>query len=98
MKRAVFVLLTLCLAARLHAQAPPNLNNVEVHILPVQGNIYMLVGAGGNITIQVGSDGVLVVDAQYAPLSDKILAAIRTLSRGPIRYIVNTSYDSDHTG
>src|SRR5215831_4744118 len=79
------------------AQAP-NLNNVEVHILPVQGNVYMLVGAGGNITVQVGSDGVLVVDTQYAPLSSKILEAIRTLSKGPIRYIVNTTYDADHTG
>ena len=61
MKRAAFVLLTLCFAARLNAQAPPNLNNVDVHILPVQGNIYMLVGAGANITVQVGSDGVLIV-------------------------------------
>src|SRR5262249_51654571 len=71
-----------------YAQAP-SLNNAEVHILQAQGNVYMLVGAGGNITVQVGSDGVLVVDTQYAPLSDKILAAIRTLSKGPIRYIVN---------
>jgi len=58
----------------------------------------MLVGAGSNITVQVGSDGVLVVDASYAPLSEKILAAIRTLSRGPIRYLINTTYDADHTG
>ena len=50
----------------------------------------MLVGAGGNITVQVGSDGVLLVDTQYAPLSNKILAAIRTLSQGPLRYIINT--------
>src|SRR4029079_10800462 len=58
----------------------------------------MLVGAGSNIAVQVGSDGVLIVDAQYAPLSDKILAAIRTLSKGPIRYLINTTYDADHTG
>jgi glyoxylase-like metal-dependent hydrolase (beta-lactamase superfamily II) len=89
--------LLLSLASLAQAQAP-NLNNVEVHILPVQGNVYMLVGAGGNITVQVGSDGVLVVDTQYAPLSSKILEAIRTLSKGPIRYIVNTTYDADHTG
>src|ERR1700751_2214770 len=98
MKRAAFVLLTLCFAARLNAQAPPNLNNVDVHILPVQGNVYMLVGAGANITVQVGSDGVLIVDSQYAPLSDKILTAIRTLSKGPIRYLINTTADPDHTG
>ena len=87
-----------CVAAVLSAQQPPNLNNVEVHVLPVQGNIYMLVGAGANITVQIGSDGVLVVDTQYAPLSDKILAAIRSLSKGPIRYVINTTSDPDHTG
>jgi glyoxylase-like metal-dependent hydrolase (beta-lactamase superfamily II) len=80
------------------AQENQNLNNVEVHILPVQGNIYMLVGAGSNITVQIGNDGVLVVDAEFAPLSDKIVAAIRTLSKGSIRYLINTTYDADHTG
>jgi len=80
------------------AQQNQNLNNTEMHVLPVQGNVYMLVAAGGNITLQVGSDGVLVVDTQYAPLSEKILAAIRTLSKGPIRYVINTTYDADHTG
>src|SRR5438067_5780496 len=49
------------------AQQNQNLNNVEIHILPAQGNVYMLVGVGGNITVQAGSDGVLVVDTQYAP-------------------------------
>jgi glyoxylase-like metal-dependent hydrolase (beta-lactamase superfamily II) len=58
----------------------------------------MLVGAGGNITVQVGKDGVLLVDTQYAPLSDKILAAIKKLSDQPLRYIINTHYHSDHTG
>ena len=81
-----------------NARQNPNLDNVEIHVLPVQGNIYMLVGAGGNITVQAGSDGILVVDTQYAPLSGKILAAIRTISKGPIRYIVDTHYHQDHTG
>ena len=80
------------------AQQNQNLNNTEIHVLPVQGNVYMLVGAGGNITLQVGGDGVLLVDTQYATLSEKILAAIRTLSKGPIRYVINTTYDADHTG
>src|ERR1700674_2656596 len=70
----------------------------EIHVLPAQGNIYMLVGAGGNVTVQIGKDGVLVVDTQYAALSNKILAAIRTLSSGPIRYIINTHVHADHTG
>ena len=92
---AVFICLFVQFAA---AQQNQNLNTVETHTLPVQGNVYMLVGAGGNMTVQVGNDGVLIVDTQYAPLSEKILAAIRTLSKGPIRYVINTTYDADHTG
>jgi cyclase len=75
-----------------------NVDTVEIKVLPVQGNVYMLVGAGGNVTVQTGKDGVLVVDTQYAPLSGKIVAAIRTLSSAPIRYIVNTHVHGDHTG
>ena len=71
---------------RASAQQNQNLDNVEIHALPVQGNVYMLVGAGGNITLQVGSEGVLLVDTQFAQLSDKVLAAIRRLSTKPIRY------------
>src|SRR5215467_4357019 len=92
---AVFICLFVQFAA---AQQNQNLNTVEIHTLPVHGNVYMLVGAGGNMTVQVGNDGVLIVDTQYAPLSEKILAAIRTLSTGPIRYVVNTTFDADHTG
>jgi len=73
-------------------------STAEIHVLPVQGNVYMLVGPIGNTTIQVGDDGVLVVDTQFAELSDKILAAIRTVSDGPIRYIINTHAHPDHTG
>ena len=100
MMRQTFIacILVLCFYSLAWAQQNQNLNNVEVHILPVQGNIYMLVGAGSNITVQIGNDGVLVVDAEFAPLSDKIIAAIRTLSKGPIRYLINTTYDADHTG
>jgi glyoxylase-like metal-dependent hydrolase (beta-lactamase superfamily II) len=92
------LLLVCCFAGVGLGQQRPNLNNVEVHVLPVQGDVYMLVGAGANITVQVGNDGVLIVDSEYAPLSEKILAAIRTLSKGPIRYLVNTTFDADHTG
>src|SRR5580658_9825244 len=89
--------LLLC-AASAWAQQPQNFDNVEVHVLPVQGNVYMLVGAGGNITMQVGKEGVLLVDTMYAGLSDKVLAAIRTVSDKPIRYIINTHVHGDHTG
>jgi cyclase len=70
----------------------------EVHVWPAQGNIYMIVGAGGNVTVQKGKDGVLVVDTGLAPMSDKTLAAIKSISDGPIRYIINTHYHPDHTG
>ena len=80
--------------------APParDYSKAEVHILSVQGNVYMLVGAGGNITLQSGSDGVLLVDAGVAQTSEKVLAAIRSLSTKPIRYIINTHMHPDHTG
>ncbi|HYR91415.1 MAG TPA: MBL fold metallo-hydrolase [Terriglobia bacterium] len=90
-------IIVIAVAAFTFAQQNQNLN-VEVHLLPVQGNVYMLVGAGGNMTVQVGKDGVLLVDTQFAALSPKILAAIRTLSTGPIRYIINTHFHADHTG
>lgn len=76
---------------------PQNFDNVEVHTLPAQGKVYMLVGAGGNITVQAGSDGVLLVDTEYAGLADKILAAVRKISDKPLRYIINTHYHADHT-
>lgn len=79
------------------ARAPQNFDNVEIHTLPAQGNVYMLVGAGGNITVQAGKDGVLLVDTEYPQLADKILAAVRKISNGPIRYIINTHYHPDHT-
>jgi glyoxylase-like metal-dependent hydrolase (beta-lactamase superfamily II) len=81
-------------AAPAPAAAPP----AEVHILPVQGKISMLVGAGGNITVQTGSDGVLLVDTGLAPMSAKVLAAVRSLSDKPIHYIINTHVHSDHVG
>ena len=75
-----------------------NFDNVEVHLQKTQGNVYMLVGAGGNVTVQIGAEGVMLVDTQYAPLSNKILAAVRTLSQGPLRYIINTHSHPDHVG
>jgi cyclase len=70
----------------------------EIETFHVQGNVHMLVGAGANIAVQVGEDGVLVVDTGSGMMADKVIAAIRRLSRGPIRWIVNTSGDPDHTG
>jgi glyoxylase-like metal-dependent hydrolase (beta-lactamase superfamily II) len=76
--------------------AKPDENAVEV--LPVRGNIYMLVAGSRNITLSVGPEGVLMVDTAVPALTDKILAATQKLTAKPIRYILNTSADPDHTG
>jgi glyoxylase-like metal-dependent hydrolase (beta-lactamase superfamily II) len=80
--------------------APQNtiVNDGEVHAQHVQGNVYMLSGAGGNITVQAGPEGVLVVDTGLPNMTDKVVAAIRKISDGPIRYVVNTHVHPDHTG
>ena len=80
------------------APAAHDYSKDEVHLLKVQGNVWMLVGAGGNVTLQIGDDGVLFVDAGLAPMSEKILAAVRSLSDGPIRFVISTHVHADHTG
>src|ERR1700722_4426329 len=70
----------------------------QIEVLPVQGNIYMIAGAGGNITLQLGETGVLVVDTGLPPMSDQVIAEIRKLSKKPLRYVVNTDAKEDHTG
>ena len=70
----------------------------EVKTFHVQGNVYMLEGAGANVAVQIGDDGVVVVDTGGAPTREKVLAAIRQLSTKPIRWIINTHADADHTG
>jgi len=72
----------------------------EVEVVPhhVSGNYYYLEGAGGNIGVSIGDDGVIMIDDQFAPLTDRILAAIRTLSDAPIRFVINTHVHGDHTG
>ena len=72
--------------------------NGELDVLHVQGNVYMIAGAGGNIAVQIGDLGVLVVDAGSGQNTDKVLAAIRKLSDKPIQYLVDTSFHTDQTG
>jgi len=102
MKRNLFKLAIAALAmgaiVAVFANAQQNGENAELHILPVQGNIYMLVGAGGNITLSIGKDGILLVDTGLPQMSDKVLEAIRKVSDKPIRYIINTHVHADHTG
>jgi cyclase len=79
--------------------AIPTADDGQVHVMPVRGRISMLVGAGGNITVSTGDDGVLLVDTGTAAASDKVLAAVKSISpRAPIRYIVNTDEREDFTG
>ena len=70
----------------------------EVHVFPVQGNVSMIVGPGGNTTVQAGKDGIVVVDTQTAAAAPQVMAAIRTLSDRPIIWVINTSVDADHMG
>jgi cyclase len=76
----------------------PDPHDGEIHVLPVAGSVYMLVGDGGNIAVQIGEEGPLVVDTGTGQLADKVIAAIRKLSDKPIQFIVNTSFHADHTG
>src|SRR5947207_11081399 len=84
--------------ATLSAQTPAANAANAVNTLKVQGNVYMLVGAGGNIAVQIGDDGVVLVDAGTAQAASQVVAAIRSLTDKPIRYIINTSADPDHVG
>src|SRR2546430_8556385 len=76
----------------------PDFSKLEIQTLKVQGSIYLLAGAGGNIAAQVGDEGILLVDAGYEKMTDKVLAAIRKISNKPIRIIINTTLADDHTG
>ena len=92
---AVAALTTLGLS---HALAAQNMDAVEIRAQSLGGGIYMLTGQGGNIGLSVGDDGVFIVDDQFAPLTDKILAAIADITSEPVRFVFNTHWHADHTG
>ncbi len=75
-----------------------NLDDVEIDVQAVADGVYMLTGRGGNIGVTVGEDGVFLVDDQFAPLTEKILAAIATVTSEPVRFVFNTHWHGDHTG
>jgi len=83
---------------RASAQQPVDWDKIEIKTTDLGNHTYMLMGQGGNITVAVGSDGIIMVDTQFAQLSDKIKAAIKAISSQPIKYIVNTHFHGDHTG
>lgn len=80
------------------AQGAPDFSKVQIKANTVTDNFYTLDGQGGTIGVLIGPDGVFMVDTQFAPLSDKIAAAIKQLTPQPIRFIVNTHVHADHTG
>jgi cyclase len=78
--------------------AQQDFSKVEIKVIPVSKNIYMLEGSGGNIGLSVGEDGILMVDDQFAPLVEKIEAAIKSVNPGKLRFVLNTHHHGDHTG
>jgi glyoxylase-like metal-dependent hydrolase (beta-lactamase superfamily II) len=80
------------------AFAQRDFSNVEIKVIPVARNIYMLEGSGGNIGVSIGSDGNLIVDDQFAPLAEKIDAALQKLNPGKLKFVLNTHHHGDHTG
>ena len=88
----------LAAAADVPAQQQPDFSKVEIKSEKVAEGLYILTGQGGNIGLSVGKSGSLVIDDQYAPLSEKILAAIKALTPEPVRFVVNTHWHGDHTG
>jgi glyoxylase-like metal-dependent hydrolase (beta-lactamase superfamily II) len=92
------VFLIIAWGAVLGQAQPPDKRPPAVHAYKVQGNVWLLTGAGANIAMQVGKEGVLLVDTGASSMTDAVLAAIREVTDGPIRYIVNTSITGDHIG
>jgi glyoxylase-like metal-dependent hydrolase (beta-lactamase superfamily II) len=86
------------MAVSANAQAQQDFSKVEIKTTKITNNFYTLEGQGGTIGVLTGPDGVFMVDAQFAPLTDKIVAAIKKISPGPIRFMVNTHVHGDHTG
>lgn len=97
---AVVLAGTMALGQASRAQQQQDFTKVQIKVTKVSGNIYMLEGAGGNIAASVGEDGIVIADDQYAPLAEKIQAALKNLgiTDKPVRFVINTHYHGDHTG
>jgi len=95
MGRAAWVFLLAASAAFAQQQ---DFSKVQVKVTKVAGSVYMLEGAGGNIGVSVGDDGIVIVDDQFAPLADRIQAALKGITDKPVRFIINTHWHFDHTG
>src|SRR5438552_3451269 len=97
---AVFAALFVTALCAVAVAQQPDFSKVEIKVTKVSGNIYMLEGQGGNIAASVGEDGIVIVDDEFAPLAEKIQAALKELkiTDKPVRFVINTHYHGDHTG
>ena len=98
MNRVILAIVFGMILASATAVAQQDWDAIEMTVHPVSGNVSFIEGSGGNIGLFTGEDGVFLIDDQYAPLTDKIVAAIRTVSSEPIRFLVNTHMHPDHVG
>ncbi len=96
--RKLLTLICLIALTRFTAAQDDRFAKVEIKVHPVAGSVYMLEGAGGNIGVSVGEDGIVIVDDQFAPLAPKIKAALKGISDKPVRFVINTHWHGDHVG
>src|ERR1700731_5338376 len=97
MRNLSIVLAFLLFACALAATQEEDFSKVQMKVTKVAGNVYMLEGEGGNIGASIGEDGIVLIDDQYAPLAEKIQAALKGITDKPVRFIINTHYHMDHT-
>jgi cyclase len=97
-KQLLFCAALIVCLCETHTSGQQDFSKIEIKATKVAGNVYMLEGSGGNIGVSVGSDGILIVDDQFAPLADKIKAALKNLGEGKLKFILNTHWHGDHTG
>jgi cyclase len=95
---ALFVSLSVAVCATPAFSQTQDFDQVQIETLPLREGIYMLVGEGGNIGVSAGEDGIFLIDDQFAPLTEKILAALDEISNEPVRFLINTHWHFDHTG
>lgn len=98
MKKLLPLAILLISLSSLNQAQAQDFSKVEIKATKVAGNVYMLEGSGGNIGVSVGPDGILIVDDQFAPLADKIKAALKTLGEGKLKFVLNTHWHPDHSG
>jgi glyoxylase-like metal-dependent hydrolase (beta-lactamase superfamily II) len=96
--RRLFVCLAFLVVCGIAPAQDEDFSKVQMKVTHVAGAIYMLEGAGGNIGVSVGQDGIVIVDDEFAPLADKIRAALKGITDKPVRFVINTHYHGDHTG